>query len=314
MKLVAFFDMRNISKIVVIGILVFAFAMSAQAGSSCGAKGIWLQVLGSGGPELDNDRASSSYIIWRNAKARILIDMGAGSLLRFKQAGAQINDLDILLLSHLHVDHSNDLPAYIKASYFSGRDRDLLLYGPTGNHLMPATTSYVQNLLGPQGAFRYLNDYLDGRETYRLLPHNVDANTKHQQLLLDNKKYKLTAAAVHHGPIPALAWRVDIAGQSIVFSGDMNNDNHVLAALAKDADILLAHQAIPEQSSGVARNLHMPPSVIGEIAAQAGIKELVISHRMNRTLGKEAQSKKYIQQSYKGPLHFADDLACFQVK
>lgn len=301
-------------KAIFLWVLIIVTSTSVEAENSCGQQGVWFQILGSGGPALEHNRASSSYLIWYNGQARILIDMGAGSLLRFKQAGAQINDLDVILLSHLHVDHSNDLPAYIKASYFSGRDRDLLLYGPTGNYLMPATTTYVQNLLGTQGAFRYLSDYLDGRETYRLLPHDVNAREKTQQLLVENEQYQLTAVAVHHGPIPALAWRIDIAGYSIVLSGDMNNDNQVLTKLAEDADLLLAHQAIPERSGGVARRLHMPPSVIGQIAAKARVKKLVLSHRMNRTLGKESTSAEFIRQSFSGTLTFADDLQCIKLE
>jgi ribonuclease BN (tRNA processing enzyme) len=284
-----------------------------QSSPACGDKGVWLQVLGSGGPELDHGRASTSYVIWNEGKARVLIDMGAGSVLRLKQSGASVNDLDVLLLSHLHVDHSNDLPALIKASYFSDRDRDLLLYGPTANHLMPAVTTYVNNLLGPEGAFRYLSDYLDGRESYRLLPHDVEAAGKVEQVVLNNSQYRLIAVPVHHGPIPALVWRVELGGYSMVFSGDMSNQNNTLATLAKQAELLIAHHAIPEEGADVARRLHMPPSVIGQIAARAGVKQLVLSHRMNRTLGKEKSSLQQIRKSYSGPVKFADDLQCFKL-
>lgn len=124
--------------------------------------------------------------------------------------------------------------------------------------------------------------------------------------------YRITAVPVHHGPIPALAWRVEIGGKTIVFSGDMNNDNDTLTMLAKQADLLVAHHAIPEEAAGVARNLHMPPSVIGQIAAKAGVKQLVLSHRMNRTLGREQASTRFIHRSYSGQMQYADDLQCFR--
>jgi ribonuclease BN (tRNA processing enzyme) len=257
-------------------------------------------VLGSGGPELDDGRASSGYVIWHNGKARILVDMGSGSLFHFEQSGASLNDLDVILLSHFHVDHSNDLPDLIMASYFSGRDRDLFLYGPTGNRLMPSATDFVQDLFGPDGAYRYLNDYLDGTESYRLLPHNVEAKGKAEHVVLADSRYRLTAVPVHHGPVPALAWRVDIGGRSLVFSGDMNNQNNTLATLAKQADLLVAHHAIPEQAG-----------VIAQIAAKAQVKQLVLSHRMNRTLGREQASTAQIRHAYEGPMHFADDLQCY---
>jgi ribonuclease BN (tRNA processing enzyme) len=62
----------------------------------------------------------------------------------------------------------------------------------------------------------------------------------------------------------------------------------------------------------VARNLHMPPSEIGQIASDAGVKQLVLSHRMNRTFGKEAQTTKLIRDHYHDPMVFAEDLQCFK--
>lgn len=295
-----------------IALFIVFMAGPVQVKAACGKEGVWLQVLGAGGPELDDGRASSGYLVWRDGKARILVDMGGGSGLRFEQSGASLNDLDVILLSHFHTDHSSDLPALIKASYFSGRDRDLPLYGPTGNELMPSATAFVQKLFGPDGAFRYLSDYLDGRESYRLLPHDVEAGGRREQRVLDDARYRVIAVPVRHGPVPALAWRVDIGGHSLVFSGDMTNQNETLAGLAKNADILVAHHAIPEGASAAARRLHMPPSVIGQIASKAGVKQLLLSHRMYRTLGLEQESSVQIRRAYQGPMQFVDDLQCFR--
>jgi len=286
---------------------------SAQAATGCGEKGIWLQVLGSGGPELDDGRASSSYLIWNQGKSRMLIDMGTGSMFHFEQSGASVNELDVILFSHFHVDHSNDMPALVKGTFFSDRDRDLPVVGPSGNAIMPSVSGYLKGLFGEKGVYRYLSSYLDGTDSYRLKPLEVEAAGKKQARVLENLPYQLTAVPVHHGAIPALAWRVVIKGKAIVFSGDMNNDNHTLASLAKHADILVAHNAVPEGATGVARNLHMPPSVIGEIAAQAEVKRLVLSHRMKRTLGKEQETTEQIRKSYQGPIEFADDLQCFEL-
>ena len=282
--------------------------------SPCQAPGIHLQVLGSGGPELNDRRASSSYLVWQDGKARVLVDMGAGSMLRFEQAGARINDLDVILLTHLHVDHSADLPALIKGSYFTGRAKDLTVYGPTGNRLMPATDIFLKDLFGEEnGAFRYLGSYLTGEDEYKLQAVDVPAVGKEGQWVFDASDLRFTAVPVHHGPIPALAWRVEIAGYSLVFSGDMNGDNHTLAGLATGADLLVAHHAIPEGAGGAARELHMPPSVIGRIAREAGVKRIVLSHRMLRTLGREAESERIIREHYTGPLAFADDGQCFSL-
>lgn len=300
--------------ILALAVLVSAAVGNTYAAQPCHGAGVWLQVLGSGGPELTDRRASTGYLVWQDGRARILVDLGPGSLLRYEQSGARIEDLDVVLLTHLHVDHSADLPALIKAAFFTDRTRDLPIYGPDGNTVMPDTTAFVDALFGaPAGAYRYLSGYLTGDEAFRLLPHNIAATGKAVMPVLDGKDYKITAVAVHHGPIPALAFRVDIAGRTIAFSGDMNGDDHTLPKLASGADLLVAHHAIPQNADRVARNLHMPPSVIGEIAAEAKVKKLVLSHRMQRTFGREAESKREIRKHYTGPLTFADDGQCFSV-
>src|SRR5262249_13580423 len=58
------------------------FALSA----TCTHKGVELQVLGSGGPELEDQRASSSYLIWQDGKPRVVVDSGGGSALQFGRA------------------------------------------------------------------------------------------------------------------------------------------------------------------------------------------------------------------------------------
>jgi ribonuclease BN (tRNA processing enzyme) len=94
----------------------------------------------------------------------------------------------------------------------------------------------------------------------------------------------------------------------------MNGDYHTLEKLARGSDLLVAHHADPEGASGVARNLHMPPSVIGQIASDAEVGHVVLTHRMLRTLGKESQSEQVIRKYYTGPLDFADDGECYKLK
>jgi ribonuclease BN (tRNA processing enzyme) len=119
---------------------------------------------------------------------------------------------------------------------------------------------------------------------------------------------------VVHGASPALAWRVEIGGKRIVFSGDTTGEGDGLTQLARNADLFVAHNAVPEGATGVERRLHMPPSVIGTIAANAQVKQLVLSHRMLRTLGKEAETKAEIERRFSGPIAFANDLDCFPLK
>ena len=297
-------------------LLSFCSLSSHSATTQCSSQGVQLQVLGSGGPEVGDQRASSSYLLWVNGKARVLIDAGGGSSDNFGRSGAQFSDLDAILFSHFHVDHSADLTALIKSSFFDERRRDLPVFGPSGSgYFMPDTKDFLESLFGIEGAFRYLSDFLDdGRSNgYRLLPKVLDVKNHKRQPAMKNKRINITAIAVHHGAIPALAWRIDAAGKSIVFSGDMNGDFETLPALAEETNILLAHNAVPEGARGVERFLHMPPSVIGAISKKAGVKKLVLSHRMRRTLGKEQDTLNAIKKSYAGPVMFANDMDCFSL-
>jgi len=275
--------------------------------------GVKVQVLGSGGPESEDKRASSAYIVWVDGKARVLIDMGGGASLRFEESGAKISDLDLILLTHLHIDHTADLPALIKSSFFVRRRRDLPLYGPAQNRLMPSTETFTKRLFDSQkGAWQYMGDFLDGTASYRLRAHTVPMSREVRRIYAD-RGITVDAVSVHHGPIPALAYRINVEGKSITFSGDMNGAYHTLERLAKGSDLLIAHNAVPKGADGVAAALHMTPDTIGRIARQAGIKLLVLSHRMLRTLGREDETRKEIRKYYRGKLKFANDLSLYRL-
>ena len=283
---------------------------------SCGSTGLAVQVLGSGGPELQDKRASTSYLIWDRGRARVIVDAGGGSALRFGESGAKMSDVDVFLFSHFHVDHSSDFPALIFSSWFGDRRHPLPVYGPPGNDIMPSTTEFVYDLFSdPHGAWRYLSEMVEPnpKGTYELQPHNVVAGST-PLLVFRDAGMAVYAVRVVHGPFPALAWRVEIGGKRIVFSGDTNGEGEGLTQLAMNADLLVAHNAVPEDATGLERRLHMPPSVVGMTAANAHVKQLVLSHRMLRTLGKEEETQAEIKRRFSGPILFANDLDCFPLE
>lgn len=300
----------NSAKLAIMKYLIFLIltAFTSHVFADCPKGQIRLQVLGSGGPELGDQRASTSYLIWVADKAQVLVDVGGGSSLNFEKADAAFEDIKVIALTHLHVDHSADLPEYIKASFFTPRIKDLKIFGPEGNSLMPSTNQYVQNLVGSQGAFRYLDEYVSTsrRSRYKVKAFNVPLHETHTSYTVDD--IQLTAMPVHHGPVAAVAWRIEMQDCSLTFSGDMSNKFNVLATLAKDTDILVAHNAITEDERGFGRILHMVPSTIGKIAKEANVKKLILSHRMKRSLGREEATLEEIRKNYTGPVEFANDL------
>ena len=74
-------------------------APAALAQSACEAGPVILQVLGSGGP-FGNGRASSGYLVWVDGVARIMVDAGGGTFVRFHEAGARVDDLALFAMSH----------------------------------------------------------------------------------------------------------------------------------------------------------------------------------------------------------------------
>lgn len=287
-----------------------AAALIMVSFSSIGAQqcsDVSLQILGSGGPELDDGRASTSYLIWQGDKARVLVDVGSGASIGFDKAGAKFSDIEALLLSHLHTDHAGDLPSFIKGSYFTSRSKTLAVFGPQSNRIMPSTNEYTQALLGEQGAFRYLSNYVEGNENYKLDIRSI-APSKHNKFKQSlQSDLVVNAMTVNHGPIPALAWRVSIAGCELVFSGDMNNKLGTFADFAKNADVVVMHNAINENSSRGAKNLHITPSEITKVLIEAAPKTAVISHFMNRSLKNQKLFKKSLIKSLKSNVVFAED-------
>lgn len=300
----------------VIGGALLCALSPALAQEDCGRnEGVQVQVLGSGGPEMRDKRAASSYLIWLDGKARVLVDAGGGAALRFGESGARMSDLDVILLSHLHVDHSADLPVLVKSSWFEDRSAALPVYGPPGSKFLPSTVGFVRTLFDPvRGAYRYLGEFISplGKNTYKLRPYDVALKTPSTRALFSNGRLSVYAVPVRHAQVPSLAWRVETKGKRITFSGDMNGDGDALEKLAGNSDLLIAHHAIPEDAGAVERSLHMPPSVIGRIARDTKAGSVVLSHRMQRTLGKENASLGIIRKHYNGPVSFANDLDCYR--
>jgi ribonuclease BN (tRNA processing enzyme) len=296
----------------VITAFILSFGWIAPSHAVCEGS-LALQVLGSGGPIADDGRASSGYLLWLDGQARLLVDAGGGVFLRFGEAQARFEDLDAIILTHLHTDHAADLPALLKSGYFSRRSRPLALFGPTGSPRWPATSEFVAGMINSEtGPFRYLDDFLTGGDgTFQLQPHDIDARATEPVLLIDNGTYRVTAVGARHGPVPALGIVIDVRNKRIALSGDQNNNNPAFTRLIAKADLLLMANAIPEHAGQVARGLHATPSYIGELAAEAGVRQLVLTHLMSRSISTLEQSRQLIGERYTGLVEVAEDLGCY---
>ena len=110
-------SLRRLATVATATLATLAISTHTIAAPVCGEQGVAVQVLGSGGPEM-RGRASASYLVWVDGKAKVLVDSGGGSALRFGESGAKVADFDAVLFSHFHSDHSADFPVLVKSSHF----------------------------------------------------------------------------------------------------------------------------------------------------------------------------------------------------
>ena len=140
----------------IVSLLVLLLIPSNASAQSCVGNPVAVQILGSGGPRVNPDRASSSYVRWIGAQAKILVDMGGGAFLRFGQAQSKLSDLSLVAISHLHPDHVSDLPALLWLSHQARKD-PLPIAGPSGNEVAPSFSTFLSRLFDEKtGAFQVL--------------------------------------------------------------------------------------------------------------------------------------------------------------
>ena len=282
-------------------------------------QGVSVQVIGSGGPYLNDNRASTSYLIWIDGKAVIMVDAGGGSSLNFEKSGASILDIDAILFTHFHEDHAAEFPVYIKGTIHVDRERMLRILGPAGNDTTEGTSEFVNNFFNTDtGIFKITTNGV--KQNDRVVTRNIRYKINVTDVALDQNNIQsytlsdtITVSTIQteHATLPAIAWRVDIGDKSVTFSGDMTNRFNTLAKLAKGSDLLIAHNTVPEPTATGRYVMHMPPSEIAKIAAEAKVKKLVLSHRSPRLVALDPQSITIIQESYSGPVLIADDLDAY---
>lgn len=287
-------------------------ATPVRAQLPCAQPGVSVQVLGSGGPRVGTERASASYLVWIDGAARVMIDVGGGAFARFGEAGASLGTLDFLGLSHFHPDHASDLPALLWLSD-AARTEPLPIAGPSGNDAFPSLDGLLHQLFDERvGAFRVLSGTLGGPgRGVRLRPTMVDVTRRAPVTLLETPDLTVSAVPVPHANSPSLGYRVESRGVSIVFSGDQTGLDPIFVELARGADVLVMHMAIPVGAAGATLELHATPERVGEVASEAGVSRLVLSHLLPGEPELEA-AVAAVRRRYGGRVDAARDLDCFR--
>ncbi len=248
-------------------------------------------ILGSGTcvPRLSR---SASAVLVESGPAKILLDLGPGTLRRMLEYGITIFDVDAILLTHFHPDHTAELISFLFASkYPDGNRRGRPLQVAAGEGLK----KFFKGLRGAYGDWIVLPDNL-------LSLTELDTRTGerfHIQAL------NVTARPVRHRP-ESLAYRIeDRTGRSMVYSGD-TDESDGLAELARDADLFICEAAMPDEHKVPG---HLTPSLAGRMARSARARRLVLTHLYPETDGVDIAAQA--AAAYDGPVLVAEDLMSF---
>jgi ribonuclease BN (tRNA processing enzyme) len=214
---------------------------------------------------------------------RLLFDIGPGTLSRLEQAGISYDQIDRLLLTHFHPDHSLDLATLLL----------VFNYAPGASRTRPFTITACAGLEEfLQRMYRLYPDLLPLGYELRLHP------VRREEFSLG--KVKIQTAPTGHTP-ESVAYRLELAGRSVVYSGDAAPHGEWVD-LAAGADLLICECSFP---AGWETEDHLNADSAGRIAQQAGVKSLVITHCYPPALAVDLAGQ--IRKHYSGKVHLAVD-------
>jgi len=244
-------------------------------------------ILGSGTCVPSLERSSCSILI-RGESAHILVDAGPGTMAQLLKVGVQINDIDIIVLSHFHVDHCAELAPFLFATKYAGlkRNTPLILMGGEGLAVLieRLNQAYGKTLEFPEGMLKVIELAETG------------------SMALGFEGINLDYARVNHKPESRALRFSDGTGFSLVYSGD-TDECPQLVDLSRHADLLICESAFPDEQKMPG---HLTPSLAGAIATRAGVKKLVLTHFYPQCNG--VNIKAQCRRTYDGPLITAEDL------
>ena len=256
--------------------------------------GLHIGLCGTGSPMPDPSRKGPCTLVIAG-KRLFVVDLGSGAPRNFGPMGISAGKAEAVLLTHFHSDHMIGLGDFLFSHGASnGGNIPLTIYGPPGTEeIVDATNALTQRDrnyrdmhhgdLMPQGSFL-------GKAT----PFELDAAG--EAIVLDNGGLKITAFTVEHGGIdPAVGYRFDYKGRSVVISGDTSRSAH-LEKMAAGADILI-HEALNVEMVDAMRaqfkatdrarmatifeqikHIHTTPVEAAKSASKAKVRMLVLSH------------------------------------
>jgi ribonuclease BN (tRNA processing enzyme) len=213
-----------------------------------------LKILGTGTSQVSKERVSTSnYIEIGNKKT--LLDCGCGALVRMSQAEISFKDIDIVFISHFHIDHISDLFALLWALKYShlNRDRDLQIIGPKG--FQKFYNTYVKPIV-----------FSKPFDLFRIEIREIEDEIKFDD-------FTVQVLSTSHTD-ESLAYKFIENEKTLVIGGDTGYDENIID-FSKESDILILECSY--DNSKELEN-HLTPKECGHIAKMANVKKLIITH------------------------------------
>jgi ribonuclease Z len=243
----------------------------------------------------------------------MLFDCGRGATQRLFQLRVPFADVSALFLTHLHSDHIVGIPDFYLTGWIFGRSTPLRVWGPAG------TAEMMSHL---EQAYQF--DIHIRRDVDEKLPTQgvvVVARDIEQGVVYQNGGLKVTAFTVDHAPIkPALGYRVDYSGHSVVLSGDTRYSENLIQ-FAHGTDVLI-HEVLDPEAYRAGDNLYTPkqkqrvidhhttPEQAGTVFSRVKPRLAVYSHVVpfNAT-----DLMAHTRKTYSGPLEVGEDLMSIEI-
>jgi len=249
-------------------------------------------VCGSRSPIPSPGRAQTCVMV-KAGENIYIVDIGDGSASNLRSWGIPFKRIKSVLLTHLHSDHISDLADLHLATWINqGREGKLDVYGPEGVGLV---TKGFETAYEPDYFFRnaHHGDLIAPLDVAGFNPNTVDLD---QPKIINEDGLIVTAFEVVHDPVePALGYRFDYKGRSLVISGDTIYSENLIEN-SRDVDVLI-HEAQANHMINIIRDFnlqrgaklnaklmedittyHTTPVEAAEIANLAKVKHLIFYH------------------------------------
>ncbi len=256
--------------------------------------GLHVVLCGSGSPLPDPARAGPCTLVVAG-KRMFIVDAGEGGARNLTLMGMPVGRVERLFLTHFHSDHIEGLGPMLLLRW-SGKPSlaPLPVMGPRG---------VEQVVAGFNAAYALDNGYRTVHHGAAIMPPSGAGAVAMPFVIgdapvvvLDDSGVRVTAFRVDHGPVePAVGYRFDYKGRSVVLSGDTAPTPSVVA-VARGADVLV-HEALQPKlvalltdglaAKGIANtaqitrdilNYHTTPEQAADAARAAGVRALVLNH------------------------------------